>query len=92
MRRRLRAQAGSGKEPAGERGCPVNLDKCFLSNRLQQEQTNGFTLASAKEEIRKEIGGHEIEQVEAGSCLIHSSGCPCRPGRWRALSCRFSWC
>lgn len=56
--------------------------QAFFSDRLQQWQTNGSTPASAKREIRKEIRGDKIEQVVAGSRLIHSSGCPSEPRRW----------
>lgn len=74
---------GRRREGAGrrQRECGVNLYRTFFSHRLQQWQTNGSTPASAKREIRKEIRGDKIEHVVTGSCLIHSSGCPCEPGR-----------
>lgn len=97
----LRMRAGEGRSEENEadsrlgqvqrrggwrEGNPgVNLSKRFVSDRLQQEQTNGFTLAFANKEIRREIGGHKLEQVEAGSSLIHGRS-PCQPVRWRAPS------
>lgn len=83
-------QAPGRSQP--ERGDAEEIEtSIFLSDRLQQEQTNGFTLASAKEQIRKEIGGHGRA---SRSRLLPDSQLrsPCRPGRWRALSCRRSWC
>lgn len=65
--------------------------QAFFSNRLQQEQTNGFTPASAKGEIRREIGGDKTEKVVVGFRLIHSSGYPCETGTWQAQT-QLSWC
>ena len=70
----------TGRGWLGRVGMLSKSGQVFFSNRLQQEQTNGFTPVPAKGEIRKEIGGNKIEQVAAGSRLIHSSGYPCWPG------------
>lgn len=61
--------SGRRREGAGRRetGCGINRDGHFFSDRLQEEQTNGSTPASAKGEIRKEIRGDRIVQVVAGS-------------------------
>lgn len=69
--------AGAGRTWLGIARKLSKSEQAFFSNRLQQEQTNGFTPASAKGEIKREIGGDKTEKVVVGFRLIHSSGYPC---------------
>ena len=83
--------AGAGRAWLGRARKLSISGQAFFSNRLQQEQTNGFTPASAKGEIRRERGGDKTEKVVVGFRLSHSSGYPCETGTWQAQTL-LSWC